>query len=282
MGYHGFIANTLPFASVFEWNYFCSIMSIYLFYPSFHTFAFPQTATLVTFLALVSGFVPLFGNYAPNIIPFLISYRPYMGNWRFSFYVCKKSALDKHKKLKTYEDPWTEENGKWFYGLLGKCGKQGYDTMNEWPYILAASLMYVPGYRSYISVMERLMAENGWDKDDFLFSHSEPYQNQVFGWSLCTGWIAARECVRQAYCDICEFEPGEMYFIQYEPESTMNACNAKIQYRCFDVTKGPKDAQIWGKVPYREMAADQPMQYYLPNEYMQKGNSIKGTFLGTY
>jgi len=281
--YHCFIINTLPFASVFEWNYFCIIMAIFLFYPGVHTFAFPHSHGLIAFLSVVSFAVPLLGNIAPNIVPFLVSYRPYMGNWRFAFYVCHKKAADKHKKLKSWENPWTEENGKWFYGLLGGIGKQGFEAMEQWNYILGASLMYVPGYRAFVPIMEKLCEDNGWDINDVLWSHSEPYQNQIFGWSLGTGWIAARECVRQAYNEICNFDEKEMYFIQFEPCSTFACGNYGVQYRCFDVTKGPTDAQYHGKVPYKELSEGQPMEFQLkPDQIQCGGNSIKGTFLGTY
>jgi len=283
--YHGFIINTLPFASVFEWNYFCIIMSIFLFYPGYlgaHTFAFPTSPMLIAFLFVVSFAVPLFGNICPNLVPFLLAYRPYMGNWRFAFYVCHKKAADKHKRLKTWENPWTEENGKWFYGLLGSLGKQGHDAMEQWPYIIGSSLMYVPGYRSFISVMEKLCEDNDWDINDVLWSFSEPYQNQVFGWSLGTGWIAARECVRQAYNEICKFDEKEMYFIQFEPVSSFACGNYGVKYRCYDVTKGPREAQYHGKIPYSELSSGQPMEFHLKPEQMQSGNSINGTFLGTY
>jgi len=282
--YHGFIINTLPFASVFEWNYFCIIMAIFLFYPTVNTFAWPTSTALVCFLTVVSCIVPLLGNIFPNVIPFLVAYRPYMGNWRFNFYVCHKSGLEKHKNLKTWENPWTEENGKWFYGMLGSIGKQGYDAMEQWPYIFGASLMYVPGYRAFPSIMEKLVEDNGWDLDDVLFSHSEPYQNQVFGWSLGTGWLCARDCTVEAYQKICNFDEKQMYFVQFEPCSTFAFASEGygVKYRCFDVMKGPEHAQYHGRVAYSELSATQPMEFYLKPEQMQEGNSVKGKVLGTY
>merc|ERR1712113_1214219 len=65
--YHGFIINTLPFASVFEWNYFCIIMAIFLFYPGYpgaHTFAFPTSPYLIAFLCLCSV------TLLPTLCPF--------------------------------------------------------------------------------------------------------------------------------------------------------------------------------------------------------------------
>jgi len=200
----------------------------------------------------------------------------------FAFMFATRKHTRSTKKLKTWEDPWTEENGKWFYALLGSLGKQGYDAMAQWPYIIGASLMYVPGYRSFPHIFEKLCEDNGWDIDDVLWSFSEPYQNQVFGWSLGTGWIQARECVRQAYNEICGFDEKEMYFIQFEPISTFACGNYGLQYRCFDITKGPRNAQYHGKIPYKELTACQPMEFRLKPDQMLSGNSIKGTFLGTY
>jgi len=239
---------------------------------------------LVSFLTLVSFIVPLMGNMFPCLVPFLLAYRPYMGNWRFSWYVCHKKADDKHKRLKTWESPWTEDGGMWFYNLLGKdkLGKQGYDAMEQWPYYISALLMYVPSYRSFTPIFEKLLEDNGWDLDDVHFSFSEPYQNQVFGWSLGTGWIAARECVREAYNEICKFDEKEMYFVQFEPMSTFACGNYGVKYRCFDVTKGPSDAQYHGTIPFSDLSSCQPMDFHLKPEHIESGNSIKGTFLGTY
>merc|ERR1712032_1680203 len=70
-----------------------------------------------------------------------------------------------------------------------------------------------------------------------------------------TGWIAARECVRQAYNEICKFDEKEMYFIQFEPVSSFACGNYGVKYRCYDVTKGPREAQYHGKIPYSEFSS---------------------------
>jgi len=132
--------------------------------------------------------------------------------------------------------------------------------------------------------MEKLVEDNGWDLDDVRFSHSEPYQNQVFGWSLGTGWLCARDCTVEAYQKICNFDDNQMYFVQFEPCSTFAFASGGygIKYRCFDVMKGPEQAQYHGWVPYSELSATQPMDFHLKPEQMQSGNSIKGKVLGTY
>ncbi|CAE7821468.1 unnamed protein product [Symbiodinium sp. KB8] len=114
---------------------------------------------------------------------------------------------------------------------------------------------------------------------------------QVFGWSLGTGWIATRECTREAFNTICKFEkalPGyhkaEMYFVQFEPCKPLpyGEEHHVVQFRCFDVTEGPENAQIHGAVPYAQLAACQPAGLYLSEAQTQRGRSINGTFLSTY
>merc|ERR1712217_731237 len=117
------------------------------------------------------------------------------------------------------EDPFSSNNGIWFYETLGKIGlgSPSMQTMQEWDFALTAVILAVPAYRPLVSIMEKLCEDNGWHIDDLHFTMSEPYQNQVFGWSLGTGWIAARECTREAFVEICDFAPGEFYHIHIEP-----------------------------------------------------------------
>jgi len=275
-----------------EWNYFNMILTVFLFKTN--EFAMPQSTALRAFLFVVSFAVPAFGQAYPTLVPFLTAYRPYMGNWRFTWYVVKKSAMPKHNKLKTYASPFVGHDGKWFYSFFGALGKQGVDMMPYFDYLFHQYLLLVPAYRPLIPIIEKLLEDNGWHIDDIELSHSEPYQNQVFGWSLGTGWIAARECTREAYNDICGFEEKEMYMINFEPVSPLSGLKFlgdkppfawKMQYRCYDITKGPMDAQIHGAIPYQELEKTQPCTCYLDGnpEYMQSGGqSIKGTFLSTY
>lgn len=281
--YHCFIGICMPFASVFEWNYTCMILSYFLF--CHNEFAFPSSTALQAFLLLVLIAIPVLGQLYPCLVPFLLAYRPYMGNWRFGWFVVHKSALSKHQKLKTTEDPFAGKNGVWMYEwfeFFRLPSKQSIRTMQHWDYLVAGLMMTIPAYRPFVSVMEKLIEDNGWDTDDVLFTHTESYQNQVFGFSLGTGWISARECVREAYNAICGFEKGEMYFVQFDPVKPLpwGKENHLVQFRCFDVTEGPEKAQIYGEIPYAQAAESQPAALHMKD--LNKGKSIHGTFLDTY
>jgi hypothetical protein len=39
----------------------------------------------------------------PKEVPFLVAFRPYAGNWRFTWHIVDNKARDKLRKLKTLE-----------------------------------------------------------------------------------------------------------------------------------------------------------------------------------
>ena len=51
-------------------------------------------------MVVVAGVVPLVGQLYPKLVPFLIAYRPYAGNWRFSWHIVDNKATHKLRKLK--------------------------------------------------------------------------------------------------------------------------------------------------------------------------------------
>lgn len=135
ISFHFYIFCMVPFASVMEWNVFCVLSAIYHFglntvtlppalspllaVRSPHHHQLPQScrkapasvtrthslttcaaATRQVFLVVVAGVVPLVGQLYPKLVPFLIAYRPYAGNWRFSWHVVDNKATHKLRKLK--------------------------------------------------------------------------------------------------------------------------------------------------------------------------------------
>jgi hypothetical protein len=55
---------------------------------------------LVAFLALVLVLVPLVGQLYPKVVPFLTAFRPYAGNWRFTWHIVDNKHRHKLRKLK--------------------------------------------------------------------------------------------------------------------------------------------------------------------------------------
>lgn len=141
ISYHCFIGACMPFASVFEWNYYCMILSYFMFVE--HEFTFPSSPALQAFLLLVLVIIPVIGQLYPCLVPFLLAYRPYMGNWRFGWYVCHKKAISKHDKLRTTENAFVGHNGVWLYEWFNWIGlpcEQSIRTMHHWDYWVAGMM----------------------------------------------------------------------------------------------------------------------------------------------
>jgi len=127
--FHGYILSMTPFASVMEWNVFCVFMSYCLFggvgMSSGYTGYSMSSLTaaylglpmyLWLFLTFVLLAVPVYGQIYPKRVPFLVAFRPYAGNWRFSWHIVAKSAQHKMRKLKTLEPVFIEEGAKFLWG----------------------------------------------------------------------------------------------------------------------------------------------------------------------
>ena len=114
--FHGYILSMTPFASVMEWNVFCIYMSYSMFgnvgissgYTGYTLSSVVSSYLglplyLLMFLTFVLLMVPIYGQIYPKRVPFLVAFRPYAGNWRFSWHIVAKSAQNKMRKLKTLE-----------------------------------------------------------------------------------------------------------------------------------------------------------------------------------
>lgn len=280
MSYHLVIISCVPFASVFEWNYYCVFITIALFRER-GAAILPTSPGLLGLLAVVSVIIPAIGQAVPSLVPFLIAYRPYMGNWRMSWIVIHNSALPKHRKLKTWASPLEVEQAQPYARFMRQQGWQGAAMMEQVNYFVLGLLLFAPSLRLTVPVVEALLKERNWDVDDITIGFSETWQNQVFGWSLGTGWLQTRECFREALVDCCGFNEGEMYLIQIEPASPLNR---KVFYRCMDVAKGPLDTTIHGAVPFSQLSDSKAFAdlKLTPEQMQHGGKSIRGTFLDTY
>jgi len=65
---------------------------------------------LLSFIIICLLLIPLIGLIWPKLVPFLIAYRPYAGNWRWSYHIVSKKAENKMNKLKTPESVFLSKN----------------------------------------------------------------------------------------------------------------------------------------------------------------------------
>lgn len=266
MAYHTFIWSTLPFASVFEWQYYTIFMTYFLY--RLHPFAVPTSPLLLVFLIFVLFVLPVVGQLRPTLVPFLLAYRQYAGNWRMGTVMLRKGARAKFDKLKTYESIY-----HWEHAPEGMGGERT-------SYMTGAPFMVVPQFRGQFSILEAFFKKTGGREDDFYFIGTFMFVNAVNGWNLGGGWEFNRECWRKAVVEVCGLAPGDMYSLMMEPVENLPPHN--LSYRLMDMTKGPLDAEVYANVPYEELEGTHPMEVHIKEERIKSGNSIKGMFLDTY
>jgi len=133
--FHLYILSMTPFASVMEWNCSC-IFYVHALFNTEGSFPFgggilaaptgfagytltgfldtlaAMDPRLLFFLTVVLVSVPLVGNIFPKLVPFLVAFRPYAGNWRFTWHIVDDKAKHKLRKLKVLEGVFTSENAQ--------------------------------------------------------------------------------------------------------------------------------------------------------------------------
>eukprot|EP00949_MAST-11_sp_MAST-11-sp1_P003960 g3960.t1 len=210
---HIFILSMTPFASVMEWNVLCIYLSVALFSSGSSESGFGgySMAELRTgfaempalhqcLLPLLLFLIPVFGQLYPKLVPFLAAYRPYAGNWRFSWHIVDAKAKHKLRKLRTLESIFVSENAGFLMGS------------DSW-YLedfASGSMITFPHFRPLVPIVEWLEKRMGWKhSDDYLTLYNEIFLNAACGWCLGTGFYV-KPGFHDALRETCGFEEGEM------------------------------------------------------------------------
>eukprot|EP00931_Biecheleriopsis_adriatica_P091359 TRINITY_DN65246_c0_g1_i1.p1 TRINITY_DN65246_c0_g1~~TRINITY_DN65246_c0_g1_i1.p1 ORF type:complete len:572 (-),score=72.42 TRINITY_DN65246_c0_g1_i1:115-1800(-) len=238
-GFHCFIISQTPFASVFEWNIYSILMGWYLYGNGLHVTKLSPALVVFLLTALVA--VPVYGQLYPEKVPFLMAYRPYAGNWRFMWCVVAKSAVPRLKRLRTFGSPLVGERAM---ALLGK--EPRYQEHIE--YVMNGTMMIFPSYRPLPAVVDALNSRHGRKIDDVHVLPHVPFENYVLGWSLGIGWSLNRDIFRSSMQQVCSFEPGDCFFVQFEP---MGIAHREVRWRAVDVSSG--EVVLRGRHDYSEL-----------------------------
>ena len=254
--FHLYILSMTPFASVMEWNVMCLYLVHALFsqpgYAGYTAAALASTITttmatpLAVFLAVVLLAVPFYGQLYPKEVPFLTAFRPYAGNWRFTWHIVANSAKEKLRNLKALEGVFIAENARTLWGDSPDLCDQIEDSVT-------GNMVFFPHFRPLVPMIEKLSADKGWGADDYTTFFNEAFLNAITGWTLGTGFY-----VRGAYFDAvsstCGFETGECYVAVFEPQGLLDHT---CEWHLVDITN-PAVKVMHGKCPYADLEHMQP------------------------
>lgn len=269
--FHLYIISMTPFASVMEWNCFCLFLINALFgQPEYNGYSVTSlfgavtssmATPLVCFLAFVLFMVPLYGQLYPKEVPFLVAFRPYAGNWRFTWHIVSNKAKNKLNNLKTLEGIFVNDNAKMLWGSNPHFCEQFEDYFTS-------NMVFFPHFRPIIPMVEELARTKGWGTDDYVTLFNEIFLNAITGWTLGTGFY-----VRGAYFDAvsstCGFEKGECYVAVFEPQGLLDHT---CEWHLVDITE-PGVKVMHGKCPYADLEDMQPTEMTLEKF---KSHSILG------
>jgi len=255
-GFHSFIISMMPFASVFEWNFCTIFFSLFLygandFQPTRDVT--PASYLMFVFLFAVCFAIPLIGNLQPDKVPFLLAYRPYTGNWHFTWLIFphREKVVKKLKQLKTLDSPVVEDDLKKIFGdKLAHYNK----------YYLTGTLLHYPNFRGILPVCEKLIEENGWTADEFHIQMQEEWVNCCLGWSLGNGWLVQKS-VMEGMQDTCKFDKKQCYIIRVH---ALGLFERNVRWELTDLAD--IDNPRFYTATFEELAASGACDYQLKKE----------------
>jgi len=235
---HGYITSNVPMGVPIEWNVAVVYGGFALFWahPGVSILAVGPPA-LAAFLVLMLVALPLFGNFFPGRLSFLLAMRYYAGNWAYSVWLFRGKAYRKLRRL-TMSSAWIYDQLARFYdrttavGLVGK--------------VMGFRLMHLHGRALPILVpraVDRL--------EDYEWVDGELVAGMALGWNFGEGHLHQEQLLASIQAQ-CGFEAGELrcIFVEAQPLG-----RSTLAYRVVDAKTGVIEK---GNLPVGELGSRQP------------------------
>jgi hypothetical protein len=205
-GFHGFIALNNPSGMPVEWNIVMVYGGIFLFgfNPEASVLAIGDVPMLAAFLAVFLVAIPLYGNFVPKHVSFLMAMRYYAGNWAYSVWFFRGDSQKKLNKLTKAAVTMREQ----LESLLDD--DEAVDTaMMMMP---AIRLMHLQGKVLHETIPKALDAI-----DDYEWMEGEVVAGLALGWNFGDGHLNDMQLL-EAIQEQCGFGTGELRVIMVESQ----------------------------------------------------------------
>jgi Transmembrane protein of unknown function (DUF3556) len=246
LGFHLFIISTFPLAVPLEWNALFMYIAAFLFlgYPNENGFGLGDmdpVLLVVTVIGLL--FLPILGNFRPDLVSFLPSMRQYAGNWASAMWALAPGAEAKLDERIVKSAPMQKAQ------LTPMYGENEAEIILQQP--LAWRAMHSQG-RGLNSVM---MNHLGDDIDTYNLREAEFSCNAIVGFNFGDGHLHDHRMV-EAVQKRCGFSPGELNVVWVESEPVFSG---RQRYVVIDAAVGIVERGSWA---VKDAIAEQP---WLPN-----------------
>lgn len=240
-GFHGFIALNNPNGMPIEWNILMIYGGIFLFgfHPEASLVALGAAPGLLVFLLLCLVAVPLFGNFYPARVSFLLSMRYYAGNWAYNIWLFRKGgSLEKLDRLKKSAGTMEEQ--------LARLG------LDEETVALASAMSMASRYvhfggRPLLEALPRAVDLI----DDYDWLEGEVFGGSIIGWNFGDGHLNGKQLL-DAIQPQCDFAEGEVRLLSVESQPLFGST---MEWKVYDAATGLVDG---GATDLGPMRAVQP------------------------
>ena len=240
VGFHGFIAINNPSGMPIEWNILMIYGGIFLF--GFHPevsvlglFSMPLLAAFVLFCMFV---VPLYGNFVPSRVSFLLAMRYYAGNWAYNIWLFRKDQIGKLAKL--------TKNAETTRVQLERVLPDPKLVDVVLAMSLAHRFMHLEG-RPLLEALPRAVDRI----EDYEWIDGEMVAGMVLGWNFGDGHLN-NQSLLDAMQPQCGFAPGELRVVMVESQPLFGPT---MRWKIVDAADGVLEE---GETQIEPMRAVQP------------------------
>jgi hypothetical protein len=238
--FHGFIAINNPAGMPIEWNFLMVYGGIFLFgfHPEAGLAALGAMPLLAAFLVFCLVLVPLYGNFFPAHVSFLLSMRYYAGNWAYNIWLMRKGSAGKLDKLSKASGTFREQMSKL---LKDETAVEMAATLS-----LASRYMHFEG-RPLLEALPRAVD----DIDAYEWLEGELVTGMVLGWNFGDGHLGNTSLLEAVQAQ-CGFEPGELRVLMVESQPLFGR---SMRWKIVDAASGVIEE---GETTLAPMRAVQP------------------------
>ncbi len=240
VSFHSFIAGNFPMGMPVEWN-------VAMVYGGFFLFGFNggiplaalgSTPLLLMFLIVMVVLIPLYGNFYPSRVSFLMSMRYYAGNWAYSVWLFRKGCERKLDRLVKA------------IPLL----RDQLERIVPEPEMVDMAIAMQPSFRLahlHGRVLHWVLPRAADDLDEYEWMDGEMVAGLALGWNFGDGHLHFSQLL-EAIKEQCEFDEGELRVIMVESQPLFGDANAWV---IADAARGVIDE---GQVPVQDYIELQP------------------------
>jgi len=239
---HSFIVSNVPVGVPIEWNFMVAYGAFFLFGQNPHVLPHQvDSAPVSALLALTCLVIPIYGNFVPSKVSFLLAMRYYAGNWPTSVWLFKGDSYRKLDKL-TKTAAWIEDQ------IASMQSEDGDEDAVRFTLhgVVAFRLLHLHG-RAIHSLLPELVD----DIDEYTWADGETIAGLSLGWNFGEGHLHNEQLARALQAQ-CGFEPGEVRCIFLEAQPLFGSHQA---YRLYDLAQGELSR---GDFPVSKMKELQP------------------------